>query len=211
MFRSSSAFSLVETLVVMGVVTTLAALAATGLAGAVERSRSVKCLNNLRQIGVSALAFAAENQGVLPQSSHQGPARAWTRVLKDYGLTAKQFVSPFDRTGRMLSYGINDFLTEKPAGAPQLNFSRQQSQPQPSATFYAGVLHPNQQNTDHFHFAEEGYSPGDFQAEVWVEMVRRGSHYLFADGHVENLSWSTIQEKLSQPGSRFVRPDGNQP
>ena len=195
----------------MGVVATLAALAAAGLSSAVERSRSVKCLNNLRQIGVSSLAFAADNGGVLAQSSHQGPSRTWTKVLKDYGLSAKQFVSPFDKTGRTLSYGINDFLTEKPAGAPDLDFSRQQSQPYPSETFYAGVLHPNQQNTDHFHFAEEGFSAGDFQSEVWVEMIRRASHYLFADGHVENLSWSTVQNKLSQPGSRFVRPDGTQP
>jgi prepilin-type N-terminal cleavage/methylation domain-containing protein/prepilin-type processing-associated H-X9-DG protein len=206
-----SAFSLIEILVVMGIVAALAAFAAAGLTRAAEQSRSVKCLNNLRQIGVSSLAFAAENGGVLAQSSHQGPSRTWTKVLKDYGLTAKQFVSPFDKTGRALSYGINDFLTERPAGAPDVDFSRQQNQPSPSETFYAGVLHPNQQNTDHFHFAEEGYSAGDFRSEVWVEMNRRGSHYLFADGHVEFLSWSTVQNKLSHPESRFVRPDGNSP
>jgi prepilin-type processing-associated H-X9-DG protein len=211
MVKSSSAFSLAETLAAMGVVAALAAFAAAGLSGAVERARTTKCLNNLRQIGASALAFAADNHGVLPQSSHQGPARTWTKVLKDYGLSAKQFVSPFDRTGRTLSYGINDFLTEKPAGAPDLDFSRLQSQPCPAETFYVGILHPNQQNTDHFHFAEEGFSAGDFQSEVWVEVVGRGSHYLFADGHVEALSWRVVKEKLAQPGSRFVRPDGAQP
>ena len=34
------------------------------------------------------------------------------------------------------------------------------------------------------------------------------ANYLFADSHVETLRWVRVKENLVQPGSRFVRPDG---
>jgi prepilin-type N-terminal cleavage/methylation domain-containing protein/prepilin-type processing-associated H-X9-DG protein len=205
---NKSAFTLIELLVVLTIVSLLAALGAAGVSRALEQSRAAGCLANLRQIGVAALAYAADNNGQLPQSSHQGPSRAWTKTLKA-SLPSKCFRSPLDTGGRALSYAINDYLTEHPAGAETLDFSRVQSLPAPAHTFWMAVLHPHQLNSDHFHFAEAGHGPSAFSGEVWTELTDGGSHYLFADGHVERLSWTWVQQQLSDPASPFVRPDGN--
>ncbi|MEO8206153.1 MAG: hypothetical protein ABI615_08225 [Chthoniobacterales bacterium] len=102
-------------------------------------------------------------------------------------------------------------MTESPYGAKDLNYSRIQSQPSPSQTLFMGVLNATQQNTDHFHFADPdgGYSSSAFQSEVWVDLVEKSGNYLFIDGHAERLSWTDVQSRLSQSGSRFIRPDGN--
>lgn len=205
-----SAYTLVELLAAMAVGVTLLSLGVVQLAGASRTARAAGCLENLRQIGAAALAYAADNGGVLPQSSHQGPSRAWTKVLKDQ-LPARVFRSPLDDTGRTLSYAINDFVTERPAGAKTVDFSRLQSQPAPSQTLLMGVLHPNQQNSDHFHFAEVGFQPSVFAAEAWTKLFQNAGHYLFVDGHAARLRWTDVQILLVRPGSRFIRPDGLNP
>lgn len=207
MGKSHSAYTLVELLAAMAIAVTLVSLGIAQIAGAARTARAAACLENLRQIGVASLNYAAENSGVLPQSSHQGPSRAWTKVLKEQ-LPAKAFRSPLDDSGRTLSYAINDFVTEHPAGAKELDFSRLQSQPAPSQTLLFAALHPNQQNSDHFHFAEVGFQPSAFAGEVWTDLFHGAGHYLFIDGHAARLSWNDVQLLLRQPGSCFVRPDG---
>ena len=55
--------------------------------------------------------------------------------------------------------------------------------------------------------AKEHWGRG-FAPEGATEVLR----YAFEDGDwAEILSWTTVKNKLSQPGSRFVRPDGSQP
>ena len=111
MAKNQSAFTLVELLVVIAII---AGLAMAGFAGAsqiVEKTKATKSLSNLRQIGLAALTYAGENNGQLPQSTHQGPDRAWQGVLEAYGITKAFQVSPLDTTGRNLSYAINDLLT----------------------------------------------------------------------------------------------------
>ena len=39
-----------------------------------------------------------------------------------------------------------------------------------------------------------------------VECHGPGANYLFADGHVENLSWVEVQQRLAQPDSAFLVP-----
>lgn len=203
-----NAFTLIELLAVLAIVILLAALGAAGANRALEQSRAARCTGNLRQIGLAALVYAGDNNGQLPQSSHQGPSKAWTKTLKAT-LPSACFRSPLDTTGRVLSYALNDYLTEHPAGAPALDFSRLQSLPAPAHTFWMAVLHPSQLNSDHFHFAENGHDPSAFSGEVWTGLTAAGSHYLFPDGHVERLSWTWVQQQLSDPESAFVRPDGN--
>ena len=207
MVKNQSAFSLVELLVAIAIIVGLAAAGLAGTSQIIEKSKSSKSLSNLRQIGVAALTYAADNNGQLPQSSHQGPVLVWTRTLKEY-IPASLFISPLDSTGRYLSYAINDFVTAFPEGAASVDYSRLVNQPSPASTLYLAISNKNSQNSDHFHFAEYGFSPANFAAEVWVDIVDKSSHYLFVDGHVEVLRWDTVQTLLTQSGSTFIRPDG---
>jgi prepilin-type processing-associated H-X9-DG protein len=64
--RSSLAFTLVELLVVIGVIGALIALLLPAMARAREAARTVACASNIRQIGIATLAYANHNKGFLP-------------------------------------------------------------------------------------------------------------------------------------------------
>ena len=65
---------------------------------------------------------------------------------------------------------------------------------------------------DHFHFAdarENGYSPEAFSDQVDAVRHSGEANYLFADGHVSLMSWSSgVKPKLTAAGSKFVHPSG---
>ncbi len=67
--RRLGAFTLVELLVVIAIIAVLAAIAIPALGGMAEKGNSVKCVNNLRQIGGAIGTYAAENNGFLPSSA----------------------------------------------------------------------------------------------------------------------------------------------
>jgi len=59
------AFTLVELLIVIGIIGILAALLLPVLSSAKKRARKVHCLNNLRQIGVGVTMYTGENRDLL--------------------------------------------------------------------------------------------------------------------------------------------------
>src|SRR4051812_15523688 len=75
--KPSSAFTLVELLVVIGIIAILAALLLPALSVAKERSLRTKCANNLKQIGVAIELYATDHAGQLP-----GPV--WLGFYEEY-------------------------------------------------------------------------------------------------------------------------------
>ena len=64
--RSYPGFTLVELLVVLGILTVLIAILLPAMARAREAARTVACASNIRQIGIATLAYANHNKGFLP-------------------------------------------------------------------------------------------------------------------------------------------------
>ncbi len=96
------AFTLVEILVVIGVLSLLVALVFPAVQSAVARAESARCLGQLKSLGVSLSSYLADHEMILPvmaaaRSSKAEDVPALDTVLLAYAGDARVFVCPSDR------------------------------------------------------------------------------------------------------------------
>ena len=209
-----AAFTLVELLVVVGIIAVLVSMLLPALASAQRRARSAACLNQMRQIGVATLLYAQDNNGYLPRSSHSALAygvRTWSYLLPPY-LGYPHYAAPpvpdwwetlFNGVYRCpedprsatnrWSYGKNVWfeLSRSETGEiegtdPGPTFWKVAQAPRSSAAVLYGELASGSM-ADHImaHFWYSGGSP-----EVDRTRHRSWSNYAFLDGHAESLTFT---------------------
>jgi prepilin-type N-terminal cleavage/methylation domain-containing protein/prepilin-type processing-associated H-X9-DG protein len=81
-FFRSQAFTLVELLVVIAIIAILAALLLPSLKSARDQAKGMKCMNNLRQLGIGLATYSSENNDTLPYANI--PSARWVFLLEPY-------------------------------------------------------------------------------------------------------------------------------
>ncbi|MDD3155862.1 MAG: type II secretion system protein [Victivallaceae bacterium] len=100
-FRSAKTFTLIELLVVIAIIAILAGMLLPALNQAREKARGVRCLSNLKQVGLVFLIYADDFSGRLPASkaNYAGSNKPWSNYLglagyiKTYRLGDARFVN----------------------------------------------------------------------------------------------------------------------
>ena len=197
----ATAFTLIELLVVIAIIAILAAMLLPALGSAKEAGKRIACLNDLRQLSLSAQLYVGDNQGFYPPRSE---TNRWSNVLyDDYGKNVKMLICPTDRAtpppvtngsspsnnvadAASRSYiinGWNDYF----GGLNDGDSMKENAIIYPSDTIIMGEK--NSDAGDFYMDIDEGAVGNDFSGIV--EQARHdnkaGSNYAFADGSARYL------------------------
>jgi prepilin-type N-terminal cleavage/methylation domain-containing protein len=119
--RRRSAFTLIEILVVVAIISILAALLLPALSSAKARSKQVGCINNLKQLALGFQMYAADNEGRLPENTPNAPNGGGTNswVLGNLKEAAQATNLAFIRQSKLFPYASQVSAYHCPADLSQ--------------------------------------------------------------------------------------------
>ena len=216
--HSRRALSLVELLVVLGVVAVVAAILIPSTTGVAKKAKEVECLNNLRSIGAANIAYANDHQGLVIVGSNGDPNYWWLQIrpylnvdfdFSNYNLDnlVETLVCPADPSHggantpwgqyplQRRSYAINRVTAPWSSELGRNNPVRLQNVPAPSRMAFCGDYDWQVIGTDWIDASPER-----------IELVPRHRHggranFVFLDGHTESLP---IRELLPGQAKHYI-------
>jgi prepilin-type N-terminal cleavage/methylation domain-containing protein len=209
-----NAFTLVEMLVVIAIIATLAALLFPAIGGMQERGKATQDLNNLRQVGLATQMYLNDNDGTFFPAT-----KIWMTELEPKYIGAwKVFQSPFDvrsasndPTNAPVSYGFNTsasntngLLTDKITN-PSSFIVYAPAQTSAAKSAFAGTSTAAAPGVDVLMAASE---PGG-NAQGGTHASRKRINAVFADWHIETLAWTTFTSDSGDAGATCT--NGNSP
>lgn len=171
-FRTGSdGFTLVELLVVIGIIAVLIAILLPALSAAREQANRAACSANLHNWGIACQSFAAENKGVFPVAFRTDNGAYFPSILNydDLNRGVPPTVDSWQIYGvsllQFFDYGVRrGSLPEEPAVGTFLRV-------EPSGISGSSLICPSSQSTI------DMWNPGDFN---WGDNV--WGHYMYVGG-----------------------------
>jgi prepilin-type N-terminal cleavage/methylation domain-containing protein/prepilin-type processing-associated H-X9-DG protein len=216
-FSSYCGFTLLELLVVIAILGLLVALAVPAVGEARVAANRGKCMANLRQIGLALQLYANDNGGEFPPTTHSTGSfrkeKSWVFELAPYlDDVDKVRVCPSDEPkrqkrildGGFTSYVLNDQVFDD---YQHSNFLRI---PRPTKTILIFILSMSRNPSatwDHIHGAEwTSWDAATYDIEPdrhrsgarSKDRMKGSANYLYADGHVENISAKNFKSLFDQ-------------
>lgn len=202
----SHGFTLVELLVVIGIIAILGAISFGAVTSALAHAKMAKCTSNLRSIGVAMLSFAADNNGNLPESgkvvyynatdSATG-AYGWTQQLEPYiGTDRTVFQCPDSSksisSNANYSYFNGAHAAQAEGGAGSFGpvcLAKMRNASEHiiagDIAFPGGVNDPNDTDKDDYS-QDPAFGGGTVANPIKIPIHMGSSNILYADGHVQS-------------------------
>lgn len=183
----TKAFTLIEILVVIAIMTILAAILFPAFGRARENARRASCQSNLKQIGIAAMQYLQDNDEHYMVADHEAtPPYAWFQPLQPYIKSEQVFKCPSlgqetATPNPNTDYIINGFFAH---GVSQALFQH------PAEQIMVAEREKDKEVFDYHPWTEgtELTAP-EMNENIARERHFNGSNYIFADGHVKWLRY----------------------
>ncbi len=223
--RKTSAFTLVELLVVIGIIALLIAILLPALAAAKAQASSIKCCSNLRTLGQIMQQYASDNKGFIPRDYSPGSpghvfwgeafasyancriphiaanANGRDVLLQPYLAKIAVYQCPsFPNEAQAVDYVCNGWDKYTPSGRTQPVFKVTRFRRSAEVVFMTEA-NANRM-TDRFVFHDVWHpshlpgNPSRSERRVLDDSRHRGAvNCVYLDGHVASRPWKGLAER----------------
>ena len=220
------AFTLVELLVVISIIGVLIGLLLPAVQAARESARRTQCASNLRQVGLAMGQFCDTHRGRFPDTSHNEAndvELSWIYTIAPFMESVDAIrICPDDtkaaerREEKLTSYVMNAYLTDEPRTLAVTNRNKLRASSKTLVAFEIADQKAPIIENDHVHnhawftslTVARKQVLGKIEGDAAIHRHAGGSHFLYADWHVQTVSAITVAEwaNTQSPTDNFCVP-----